>query len=199
MDLYRDGAFVSQATKDQCVAAAAQIMLNIVGPGFDGTAAMQAKLALIARGLSGHPDDGTEPQGWARALEELGASAYDVVVEPSRSAAIRRGIVAMRETGRPVGLLVWRGAHSWVMHGFETDVDPAVEADFKVRSVRVSDPWYPRISSIWGESRAPDQAVTVAELGDDYLPWRRPTGRYPGQDGGYVLVIPVTDREQSPA
>ena len=195
MDLYQDGDFVSQATKDQCVAAAVQMMLNVVGPGNDGTAAMQAKLDAIANALSGHADKGTEPQGWARTLEALGAGAYEVVVEPSRSAAIHRGVAAMRETGRPVGLLVWRGAHSWVMHGFEADVDPASDPDFRVRHVWVSDPWYPRVSSIWGRSRAPDQAVTIAELGEDYLPWRRPTGHYPGQDGGYVLVLPVTDRE----
>jgi hypothetical protein len=29
---------------------------------------------------------------------------------------------------------------------------------------------------------------------EDYLPWKRPSGRYPGKDGRFVLIIPVTGR-----
>ena len=89
------------------------------------------------------------------------------------------------------GLLVWRGAHSWVLHGFETTADPALTDDYEVTGLWVSDPWYPRVSSIWGASRKPNQRITVKQLREDYLKWRRPTGRYPGKDGKYVLVIPV--------
>jgi hypothetical protein len=32
----------------------------------------------------------------------------------------------------------------------------------------------------------------VAALARDYLPWKRPTGAYPGKDGQFVLVIPTT-------
>ena len=63
--------------------------------------------------------------------------------------------------------------------------------DYKVTRLWVSDPWYPRISSIWGPSRKPNQAITMTQLREDYLKWRRPTGRYRGMDGQYVLVIPV--------
>jgi hypothetical protein len=191
VNLYRKGDFVSQATKDQCVSAAMQIMLNVVGPKNDRTKATQASLARLALRLSDHPDGGTEPEGWARGLERRGAGAYDVVVEASMGAAVRRGIEAIRATGRPVGLLVWRGAHSWVLHGFETTADPAVTDDYRVTGLWVSDPWYPRVSSIWGPSRKPNQRISVKQLREDYLQWRRPTGRYPGKDGGYVLVIPV--------
>ena len=31
---------------------------------------------------------------------------------------------AMESTGRPVGLLVWRGRHAWVMSGFKATKDP---------------------------------------------------------------------------
>ena len=190
MNIYGKGDFVSQATKDQCVSAAMQIMLNIVGPDNDRTARTQATLARLAKRLSDAPR-GTEPLGWARGLERRGAGDYQVVVEATMGKAVRRAIAAIRETGRPVGLLVWRGAHSWVMHGFETTADPALTDDYEVEGVWVSDPWYPRVSSIWGASRKPNQRITVKQLREDYLKWRRPTGRYPGKDGNYVLVIPV--------
>ena len=96
----------------------------------------------------------------------------------------------MRATGRPVGLLVWRGAHSWVLHGYEATADPLAGVPFEVTHLYVSDPWYPRISSIWGASRGPNARITPKQLEEDYLPWRRPTGRYPGMDGQYVLVLP---------
>jgi len=191
MNLYGKGDFVSQATKDQCVAAAMQIMLNVVGPTNDRSKAAQAKLAKLARRLSDARDNGTEPLGWARGLEAQGAGAYEVVVEPTMGKAVRRAVAAIRETGRPVGLLVWRGAHSWVLHGFEASADPALTDDYDITGLWVSDPWYPRISSIWGPSRKPDQRITVKQLREDYLRWKRPTGRYPGMDGGYVLVLPV--------
>lgn len=191
MNLYRKGDFVSQATKDQCVAGAMQIMLNIVLPENDRTKTRQTELARLAKRLSKAPYGGTEPLGWARGLAREGAGRYKVVVEPSRMKAIRRGIEAIRATGRPVGLLVWRGAHSWVLHGFETTADPAATNDYDISAVWLSDPWYPRVSSIWGPSRKPNQRVKPGKLREDYLKWRRPTGRYPGMDGRYVLVIPV--------
>jgi hypothetical protein len=60
-----------------------------------------------------------------------------------------------------------------------------------VTALRIEDVWYPRISTIWGPSRRPDVLVPVGLLPEDYLPWKRPTGRYPGKDGRFVLVIPV--------
>jgi hypothetical protein len=193
MNLYHRGDFVSQTTKDHCVSAAMQIMLNITEPGRDRTARTQTSLARLARRLSDHPDGGTEPLGWARGLERRGAGEYEVDVEPTRRRAIRRAVEAIRATGRPVGLLVWRGAHSWVVHGFTATADPAATDDYTVTGLWISDPWYPRISSIWGPSRRPNQRVAPRKLSEDYLKWRRPTGRYPGMDGRYVLVIPVED------
>lgn len=190
MNLYRDGDFVSQATKDQCVSAAMQIMLNIVGPKADRTSGTQARLDALAEELSDGRAGATEPKGWAAALEQLGAGGYRVEVAPSRNKAILRAVWAMRETGRPVGLLVWRGAHSWVLHGYEATADPIAGVPFEVTHLYVSDPWYPRISSIWGASRGPNARIKPEQLEEDYFPWRRPTGRYPGMDGGYVLVLP---------
>src|SRR5262245_14636389 len=190
MNLYRDGDFVSQATKDQCVSAAMQIMLNIVGSKADRSIKTQARLDALAEELSDGKVGATEPKGWAAGLEQLGAGGYRVEVAPSRTKAILRAVWAMRETGRPVGLLVWRGAHSWVLHGYEATADPAAGKPFTVTHIYVSDPWYPRVSSIWGPSRGPNARITPKQLVEDYLPWRRPTGKYPGMDGKFVMVLP---------
>ena len=191
MNLYRDGDFVSQATKDQCVSAAMQIMLNIVGPTADQSKRTQARIAALATSLSDARDGGTEPLGWARGLEELGGGAYEVVVAPTRGKAIERAVRAIRATGRPAGLLVWRGAHSWVLHGYEATADPAGPTSMTVTHVYVSDPWYPRVSNIWGASRGPNAQITPNQLEEDFLQWRRPTGRYPAMDGQFVMVLPV--------
>jgi hypothetical protein len=191
MNLYREGDFVSQATKKQCVSAAMQIMLNIIRPTDDRTAKTQAKLAHLAKDLSKARNGGTEPLGWASGLEQLGGGKYEVVVAPTRGTAIERAVRAIRATGRPVGLLVWRGAHSWVLHGYESTADPAGPTKMTVTHLYVSDPWYPRVSNIWGASRGPNARITPKQLEEDFLQWRRPTGRYPGMDGEYVLILPV--------
>jgi len=190
MNLYRKGDFVSQATKDQCVSAAMQIMLNIVGSENDRSTQTQARLDQLAEQLSDSRAGATEPKGWARGLEQLGAGGYRVEVAPSLTKAILRAATAIRATGRPVGLLVWRGAHSWVMHGYEATADPLAGVPFEVTHIFVSDPWYPRVSSIWGASRGPNARITPTQLEEDYFPWRRPTGRYPGMDGQFILVLP---------
>jgi hypothetical protein len=105
--------------------------------------------------------------------------------------AYKAGATAIRLTGRPVALLVWRGAHNWVMSGFRSTADPALGDAFKVTHLWIEDVWYPRISDIWGTSRPPDTLVPAGRMPEDYLPWRRPTGRYPGKDGRFVLIVPV--------
>ena len=92
---------------------------------------------------------------------------------------------------RPAGLMTWRGAHSWVMSGFNATADPAQTDDFTVTAVRIEDVWYPRLSSIWGYSRPPDALYKIEDLPADYLPWKRPLGTYPAKTGNFVLVIPV--------
>ena len=38
--------------------------------------------------------------------------------------ALRLAAASIRQTNRPVGLLVWRGRHAWVMSGFKATADP---------------------------------------------------------------------------
>jgi hypothetical protein len=195
MNLYRRGDFASQATKIYCVPGAMQTMMNVMDPGASRSRAAQDRLYRLARRLSTDRlrGDGAEPDGWARGLSRLGYGRYAVGIEKTRAAAIKAAARALRLTGRPVGLLVWRGAHAWVMTGFEATADPAVTDRFRVTHLRIVDVWYPRVSSIWGASFRPNTRVAVGRLKEDYLPWRRPLMRYPDKDGRFVLVLPVQD------
>jgi hypothetical protein len=204
IDLYGDGDFVSQARADWCVPASIQTMANMMAAqrALPTPIPSQAKLDRLARALSTDRlvGAGSEPEGWAGALNELGLGPYVVTSEPTRDRAIAAAARALRLTGRPVGLLIWRGAHAWVMSGFEATADPALTDDFAVTHIRVQDPWYPRSSSIWGPAQAPDSRIAVSKLAEDFLRWRRPTVRYPEKDGRFVLVVPVLDdsAERSP-
>lgn len=191
MDLYRPGDFVSEREKIWCAAAAVQTMVNVMSPGADRTAATQRQIQRLGRTLGPAPDRGLEPEGMAKALDRLGSGPYEVISERTIPRAVKAAARAVRLTGRPAALLVWRGAHAWVMSGFRATADPALTDDFQVTHVWIEDVWWPRISTIWGESRSPDALVPVRLLPEDYLPWKRPTGRYPGKDGRFVLVVPV--------
>ena len=195
IDLYRRNAYVEELKPINCVPAAMQTMINIMTTGrVDRTQAKQQKLYRLARSLSGPKlvGDGAEPEGWAAGLTQLGFGTYVVDVEPTRRKAVEQAAIALRMTGRPVGLLAWRGAHSWVVSGFQATADPAFTSDFAVTGLYIEDVWYPRVSSIWGPSFAPDTLDPVEDLHIDFLPWRRPTHRYPDKDGQYVLVLPVS-------
>ena len=193
MDLYRKNDFVTEATKWYCVPAAMLTMINIMSRGAEHSRATQKGLYQLARRLSTKTlvGKGAEPIGWARGLEQLGFGAFEVGVHPTRRQAVQAAATAIRLTGRPAGLLVWRGAHSWVMSGFHATADPAVTDDFVVTDVNIEDVWFPYVSSIWGTSRPPDALVPFDKLKADYLKWRRPTRRYRDMDGRFVTILPV--------
>lgn len=191
MDLYRKGDYVGELTKVWCLPAAMQTSMNIMDPGADTSRQTQARIFSLARSIAPAPDGAAEPEGWAKGLTQLGYGNYKVTEKASIRDAIHLAARQIRATNRPAGLMVWRGAHSWVMSGFSATADPALTDSFVVTAVRIEDVWYPRFSTIWGYSRPPDALVPVAALPADYLPWRRPTGRYPGKDGKFVLVVPM--------
>ena len=117
----------------------------------------------------------------AKALRSLAFGRFRVLAMPTRMTAFKAAATAIRLTRRPVALLVWRGAHNWVVSGFRSTADPALGDDFKVTALRIEDVWYPRISSIWGASRPPDTLVPVKAHAPG-LPAVAPTDRaLPGQ------------------
>jgi hypothetical protein len=199
MDLYRRNDAVTEATKWYCVPAAMLTMINIMSRGAEHSRVAQKKLYLLARQLSTKTlvAKGAEPIGWARGLEQLGFGGFEVGVFATRRQAVQAAARAVRLTGRPAGLLTWRGAHSWVMSGFQATRDPAVTDDYLVTGVHIEDVWYPLVSSIWGPSEPPDTLYRVRDLKMDFLKWRRPTRRYPGMDGRFVTILPI-DREVQP-
>ena len=204
LDLADRNDFVAQTNFVQCVGASMQMMLNIMGAQ-DRTAKTQLRLQVLARGLSGPTRDGFERKGasvrgWADGLNALGAGPYRLVGTDSIHEAMRLAAISIRDTGRPVGLLVWAGRHARVMSGFQATADPRRTGVFQVTKAIVLDPLYPYGSSRWGRSPSPRQAISIATLGKQFVPRRRGTwaGAPPGVAGltmralagKYVIVMP---------
>ena len=192
MDLYEKGDYVGEQYDTWCLPAAMQTSMNIMDVGADTTLATQRHLFNLARSIDPAPDGAAEPEAWAAGLGQLGYGKYEVSVQPTIRAAVQLAAKRIRATNRPAGFMVWRGAHSWVMSGFTATADPALTDQFLVTAVRIEDVWYPRLSSIWGESRPPDALVAVKDLAPDFLPWKRPQGQLPGQGR------PVRDHRPGP-
>jgi hypothetical protein len=199
MNLFAKGDFMHQQTKDWCVAGSTQTMMNIIDDGKPNrSSTFQKRLYFEGRGLSHNQQKlgpiGIDLSGWADLLNTRGYGPYEVEGTRTRKLAIRKAAQALRTTGKPVGLVTWRGAHSWVMSGFTATADPAFTNDFEIRNVYIQDTWYPYVSTIWGASRPPNAAVPVAALAEDYLPYRRPRHRYPKRDGKFMLILPTLPR-----
>jgi hypothetical protein len=198
LDVSDRGDFVAQTNFVQCVGASMQMMLNMIEPGRDRSAATQLRLQRLAREWSGSRPDGRQRsgasvRGWAAGLNILGAGPYRLVGTKTLREAMRTAAEAITATGRPVGLLVWRGRHAWVMSGFTATGDPGTTDEFRVTRAMVHDPLYPHGNAIWGRSPSPGEAISLAELGRQFVP-RRMSNRLGGQPstlgGKYVLVLP---------
>jgi len=196
LDLGTRSDYVAQTNLVQCVGASMQMMLNMIQPGVDRSAKTQLKLQKIARKwspprLDGGVRKGASVVGWATGLSLQGAGPYKVVGADSLDDALLVAARAMRRTGRPVGLLVWRGRHAWVMSGFQATADPLL-AGSRVTAAMIEDPLYPHGSSTWGRSPSPGEALSVKEVGRQFV--RRRFGfsiwSTPDLAGKYVLVLP---------
>jgi hypothetical protein len=191
LDLYGRGDFVAQANFVQCVGASMQMMLNMIRPENDRTAATQLDLQNLARSMSGQRPDGivrkgASVRGWTAGLNTLGAGPYRTVGSADIQAALKIAARAIRETNRPVGLLVWRGRHAWVMAGFTATADPRLTDDFEVTAAIVLDPLYPHGSTVWGPSPKPGASLSVTALGRQFVP------------RGYRTSLPGGDTDPSP-
>jgi hypothetical protein len=198
VDLSEDGDFVAQTNFVQCVGASMQMMLNVIKPRNDRTAATQLRLQRMARRLSPPRPDGSERQGasiigWTAGLIQEGGGLYRLDGTTTIHMAMRHAARAIRTTGRPVGLLMWRGRHAWIMVGFRATADPARTNDFRVTHAIVMDPLYPH-GSVWGRSPRPGEMLSVSELGRQFVPRRRGhrASRWlAGYEGKYVITMPV--------
>jgi hypothetical protein len=189
INLFRKGDFVAQYTFEWCVGASIQMTLAMTDTSADLSRSRQQRVWELARDRSSSPFGGANPRGWVAALNELGVGPYELVSVPDRDGAIRVAARALLATGRPVGLVMWRGRHAWVMSGFEATADPRIHEDFRVTGIRVQDPLYPHGSSRWGASPKPNSLLTPDELGRQFVP--RTSGRVNlGVPPGYLLVLP---------
>jgi hypothetical protein len=195
MDIYKTGTFVSQINKHTCMAAAVQNMLNIMSRQPDLSEARQIEISNLLTANTTREDSlngGYGPASWAISMDQLGGGKYELFVDNSLDEALRDAALGLRKTGRPVGLLSWWGAHSWVMTGFVSDGDPRYfPKTFHVNGAFIVDPFYPRLSSIWGQTIGPDAYRDWYDMQHNYIGWKRPEGHYPGRDGKWLLVIPV--------
>ena len=94
----------------------------------------------------------------------------------------------MRQTNKPVGMLVWKGRHAWVMNGFSATADPATTSNFTVTAVDVTGPLYPRAMNSSGYDLAPDTSLTPAQLSKYFLTYSDTVVKT--WNGGYVLIMP---------
>jgi hypothetical protein len=194
LDLGRRADYVGQTNLVQCVGASMQMMLNMMSSRDDRTAATQLRLQKLARAWSGPSRNGrirkgASVRGWARGLTIEGGGPYQVVGMDTVQEALLTAARAMRSTGRPVGLLVWRGRHAWVMSGFRATKDPLLPGA-RVTAAIVEDPLNAfGDSTTWGRSPRPGEALSVSELSTQFVR-RRQSSLTPSLSGKFVVVLP---------
>jgi hypothetical protein len=185
--------FASEAQNTWCASAGVQMVLSILGLGDTSTAfqrTLQSRVGEWDAYSDSHNGD-WGPAAMVKALAAYGAPGYKIHAHRTRDDALRDAAVALQATHSPVIIIAWRGAHTWVMTGFKANADPSVFDDAKVTGTYILDPWYPRVSSIWGPSDPPGAFQDNAEMIRNFLPWKRPEGRYPDRDGKFLVVVPT--------
>jgi hypothetical protein len=192
VDLYRDGAFTTQASWLWCTAAGIQIARNLVFDEDDHRASSQERYFDWMRRHNRYdlPESaGVDPVGWAAGMREFVDDRYRLVSHDSFDEALRLAVTRIRLTELPVALTVAHGGHGWLLTGFTATADPAVTDEFGIRSVRVTGPLFGRQSRN-GYDMAPDTALTPSELERFFTPWRYdPLPMI--WDGTYVSIQPI--------
>ena len=201
-----DAVFNSQNTSDDCAAAGTAMVLAILGLAENSDGFQEELKARIGEWESWEDshDGGWGPAAVSLALAAYGAPGYEIRAYESHFDALRGAATALSATGKPVVFFPWWGAHTWVMTGFRADADPLLFPDASVSGLYILDPWYPRFSTIWGQSDVPGNFETLAEMERNwpvyagppgYEPvgpgWTRPEGYYPDRDGKYVILVPT--------
>ena len=199
IDADPDAVFASQITKDWCAPAGMQMVLAIHGLA-DTSEAFQRRLAGRVKEWESRQDSQNGswgPNAMVEALDAYGARGYQLQGYATRADALRGAATALSETGSPVILIAWRGAHTWVMTGYRADADPLFFPDATVSGTYILDPWYPRVSTIWGRSDGPGVFQDADEMVRNFLPWKRPEGRYADRDGKFLILAPTIPRAAS--
>ena len=80
--------------------------------------------------------------GWSTTLVHYGAGAYHDARVAHFKEAVRTAALRLRQTGKPVGLVVAHSSHAWVMTGFSATADPALDPQATITAVYVMGPLY---------------------------------------------------------
>jgi hypothetical protein len=185
--------FASESHKDWCAVAGVQMVLAMHGQA-NTSVAFQQSLAGRIKEWESYRDSRNGawgPAAMVQALDAYGVPGYVIHAHKTREAALHDAAVAIQETRAPVIIIAWRGAHTWIMSGFRATADPSLFDDAVVTGTYILDPWYPRISSIWGPSDPPGTFQNASEMVRNFLPWKRPEGKYPDRDGKFLIVVPT--------
>jgi hypothetical protein len=188
-----EAIFASEQRNDWCAPAGVQMVLahfGLIGTSDDDQKTLAGRVHEWEAKSDSHNGE-WGPAAMALALEAYGLPGYEIRAFESRAAALRDAALAIEQTSSPAILLTWRGAHTWVMSGYRADADPAIFPDAKVTGTYILDPWFPRVSSIWGRSDPPGTFQDAAEMRRNFLPWQRPEGHYPDRDGLFITVVPT--------
>jgi hypothetical protein len=187
------GHFITEIDHAWCAVAATQMVLAM-----HGKAPLTHDFQTQLNGRIGEWDSYRDSKngGWGPTAMTLALAAYDVPGYQVRTYETRQDAMAdaaraIESTKAPVILLTWRGAHSWVMTGFRADADPLLFDDARITGTYILDPWFPRVSTIWGPSDPPGTFQDLANMRFNYLPWKRPEGLYQARDGLFVAVVPT--------
>lgn len=187
------GHFAHEIRDTWCSPAGVEMTLAVLGL-HDASDAFQRELARRVHEWESWADSHNGdwgPAAMVQALDAYGATGYQVRAYETRADALRDAAAAISTTEEPAILLAWRGAHTWVMTGYRSDADPRIFPDAVVSGAYILDPWYPTYSSIWGNSDPPGTFQDAAEMVRNFLPWKRPEGKYPDRDGRFIVLIPT--------
>lgn len=188
-----NAVFISEIKDVWCAPAGTTIVLSILGHGTNTTAFETHLAGQIGQwdSWSDSHDGGWGPAAIALALGAYGVPGYQVRAYTTLASEMRDATLALTTTHEPVVLMAWYGAHTWVMTGYRASADPTIFHNATISGAYILDPWYPRVSSIWGRSAAPGVFHTMANLAVNVLPWRRPEGYYPARDLKFIAVVPT--------
>lgn len=198
--IWRARAFATQYNDFSCVGATIQIMLNLINDGSDRSRRRQFEYLDYAQEHSRYPvtDLGADPQGWANAMIHYGGGKdYGWSTDLTIQGALYTAAKQMRETRKPVGLLVHFGRHAWVMTGFESDADPAQTDNFTVTAAEVVGPLWPH-GTLNGRpfDPGPRTWMNIRTLSRRFDAYAEP--QQPLWSGQYVTIIPRASQVQKP-
>lgn len=198
LSLLHSGDFTRQYTSYQCVGASLQIMRNIIRSPNNRHRYLQRRLWRIARSHSLYKaDGGADPFGWTTATALAGHGRYVLVAAPTMAQAVKAAAEGMAATHRPAGLLVWGGAHAWVLTGIEATANPNQTDDFRVITVRIADPLWPYYHVHNHRIYRPGTRLYMGSLKRHFTRYHDPR-RDARIEGKYVAIVPLPDGDPLP-